>query len=115
MNTRINQTADETTLRVSSEETVCIPLSEYADLIRKAERLDLLAEEIARRIKAGADSYVIVDDSLVMLMTGTKDLYLHGLELQKKEREAKAANEAVSEAARQVAAANNSPEEDDGK
>ena len=113
MNTRINQTAEEMTLRVSAEETVCIPLSVYAELVRKAQRLDLLTEDITRKIKTNAQSYIIVDDSLVMLLTGTKDLYLHSLE--EKENAEKAANEAANEAVRQITAAASSPEEDDGK
>lgn len=54
------------------EEMVCIPVSEFRDLVIKAHALDTLADDIRWNIDHDKANYEIVDDTLVRIMTGTK-------------------------------------------
>lgn len=63
---------DKVMLRVVDEEVVCIPVSEYRELVVKANNLDTLADDICFNIRNGAPSYNIISDDLVRILTGTK-------------------------------------------
>jgi len=69
------QTAEEMVVELpfdDVEEMVCIPVSEYQDLVIKAHALDTLADDIRWNIDHDKANYEIVDDTLVRIVTGTR-------------------------------------------
>ena len=91
---------EKITLCVRDESTVTIRTDEYRELLGKAVKLDTIAETIRTRIDEEDSEYSLVNDELVMLLTGTRDY------LARKKAERRAAQEAMRKAA---------AEEDDGK
>ena len=60
------------------EYTVCIPVSKYSELLIKANALDTLASDIRHNINNGEASYDVVNDNLVLILTGTKSYVKKG-------------------------------------
>ncbi|MBR6030111.1 MAG: hypothetical protein IKP40_13590 [Clostridia bacterium] len=97
------------TMRVVDQDMVCIPVEEYMNLIRKADRMDMLTDDIRDKICNNEPDYALVDADMVLLMTGLKALH------RWKADEQKAAERATEAASKVIRNAILNPEEDDRK
>lgn len=102
---------ENVTVRVVDEEMVCIPAAEYARLLGKAERMDILAESIREAIRD--NGYVLVDENLVLLLTGMNGELRAARE--EKRRQAAVSNEEAKAAARDALHTARGAEEDEEK
>lgn len=64
---------EDVNVRVTDGDVVCVPVEEYAELVRKADRLEMLAADIRRRIGNGEHGYGVIDCDVVRVLTGTAE------------------------------------------
>ena len=88
-------------VQMTDDLTVTITMKDYEALMSKAVRFDAITESIHQSIAEGNTRYGVVDDDLVLLLTGTKAAVVEARRVENEELLKKAAEAA--------------PEEDDGK
>ena len=59
-------------IEIVADEVITIDKDEYDLLRRKANVLDIMVADIKMKIDEGAGGYSLVDDDLVLLLTGMK-------------------------------------------
>lgn len=63
---------EKLSIEITADEVIAIQKSEYDELRRKANVLDILEADIRMKSDEGKEDYSLVDDDLVMLLTGMK-------------------------------------------
>lgn len=63
---------EKLSIEITADEVITIQKSEYDELRRKANVLDILEADIRMKSDEGKKDYSLVDDDLVLLLTGMK-------------------------------------------
>lgn len=63
---------EKLSIEITADEVIAIQKSEYDELRRKANVLDILEADIRMKSDEGEEDYSLVDDDLVLLLTGMK-------------------------------------------
>lgn len=75
---------EKLSIEITADEVIAIQKSEYDELRRKANVLDILEADIRMKIDKGAEGYSLIDDDLILLLTGMK-----AYQLEKRQAEAR--------------------------
>lgn len=75
---------EKLSIEITADEVIAIQKSEYDELRRKANVLDILEADIRMKIDKGTEDYSLIDDDLILLLTGMK-----AYQLEKRRVEAK--------------------------
>ncbi len=75
---------EKLSIEITADEVITIQKSEYDELRRKANVLDILEADIRMKIDNGAEGYSLINDDLILLLTGMK-----AYQLEKRRAEAK--------------------------
>lgn len=75
---------EKLSIEITADEVITIQKSEYDELRRKANVLDILEADIRMKSDEGKEDYSLVDDDLVLLLTGMK-----AYQMEKRRAEAK--------------------------
>ena len=59
-------------VEITADEVIIVAKKEYDELRRKANAMDILEADIRMKIDGKASSYELIDDDLVLLLTGMK-------------------------------------------
>jgi hypothetical protein len=63
---------ENTTFEIISDEVITIAKEEYDALRRKAQCLDIIEADIRMKIDQGENGYSLINDDLILLLTGMK-------------------------------------------
>ena len=59
-------------IEIVADEVIAIQKSEYDELRRKAQFLDIIEADIRMKIDQGENGYSLINDDLILLLTGMK-------------------------------------------
>ena len=73
---------EKMSIEINPDEVIILDKEEYDTLRRKANAFDILEADIRMKIDEGEDGYTLINDELILLLTGMK---AYRMELRRKE------------------------------